>query len=122
MKHIRLWIIGLLLVLSLLILSSCEQGEWPIGKDTVASWKQGKIQIQRSPDHSYALVVDHKNVVTEIQTYRCDSNYIYMVINKRVFEIFSIDDEALNTFFGLESISDRQMRIVFSDMIEAQNP
>ena len=111
-----------LLLLSLLVLSSCEQGEWPIGKDTVASWKQGKIQILRSPDYSYALVVDHKNRVSDIQTYRCDSNFIYMVLNKRVFEIFNIDDESLNTFFGLESISDMQTRILFSDMIEAQNP
>lgn len=116
----RLILIILLLLISLLTLSSCYQGEWPIGKDTVSYWKNGKVQIQRAPDHSYVLVVDHKDIVLDINTYVYNNGNIYMRYGQKVFLVFNIDDELLNTYFGLESISDPEIRSFFSDMIEAQ--
>lgn len=112
----------ILLLLALLVMTSCEWGEWPIGRDTVAAWKQGKIQIQRTPDHGFALVVDHKDAVSDIKTYRRDGCCIYMITYQSVFIRFGLEDESTDTWFDLESITDRQTKTVFTHMIEAQDP
>lgn len=110
--------VTILLFVILLITSSCDQGEWPIGKDTVRSWKQGKIQIQRTPDHSYVLVVDHKDMLTNIGNFGSDRSFVYMVsIGQRWFAVYSIDDEELELYYQIESIPDLQIRDIFSGLV-----
>ncbi len=115
-KGIAAYII--LVLLSLLILTSCEQSEWPIGRDTVAAWNQGRIQIVRTPDHGFALVVDHENRVSDISVYHRDGSDIYMILYQRVFIRFSLEDESIDTYFSLESITDSHTRTIFSCMLE----
>lgn len=120
MKQLNRVFITILLFVSLLIMSSCDQGEWPIGKDTVASWKHGKIQIQRDPAKYYVLVVDHKTVWANIGNFCSDSSCVYMVsIDQRCFTVFHIDEEEMDLYYPqIESIPDLRLRDIFSALVQ----
>ena len=116
----RFYIIAVLLLLCIIALTSCRQDEWPTGRDTVQSWKQGKIQIVRDPNQGLILIVDHKVTIGDIKAYRSDGRYIYLVQNnRRVFERFSLEDEAYETYFGLDSITDERTLRIISEMMAA---